>query len=385
MTMVCHRTTNFTKMPPKRYVFLPIDFRTKTAFYVITFLLCSYGIIANAFLLYCIRKQRYNTRKKSKRRPLNRDAVNIVVESLAWSELLSSLTGVPLVYVNNFIDLMSSDWYCRIGSFVRIVFSSATLNNLFIIGVERYFSIFYPLIVPSRTTVKKLVLLAWMFISLINVVRAYSLNLKKLHIDHEKYTLICAYDTDSALRWVLTGITAVCYCIPIAVLFILYTRILNFHRKKRRQIRCNFSRRNQPIHSIYFLRYKISSTFAHMFFVFIFPYMFFIAMTVLRVVLDKPLTWFASMYCQQVSSLLAYTSSFISPTVMLCRIPGLTSSLKRKQRTRDIHNGHRPSVITTEELPRITRREKECPIKTIEMDSHHHQRTVEITIETETE
>lgn len=195
---------------------------------------------------------------------------------------------------------------------------------------------------------------------------------KKLHVDHNHYTQVCTYKTELPFRWVLNGISVVCYFIPIVVLLVLFTRILHFHQKKRRQIQVVNSA--VATKSIYFVRYKISHTFAILFFVFVFPYAFFVLVATLRITLNKTLRWFVNMYLQQVSSVLGYTSSFISPTVMICRIPDLTSSFLRKQKTRGkIHDVHRLRVLTLDEHERRSRRENENCTESINMATSHSQ------------
>jgi hypothetical protein len=58
-----------------------------------------------------------------------------------------------------------------------------------------------------------------------------------------------------------------------------------------------------------------------LFFVFIFPYFFFIFLSILKVILNSETDYYRETYFRQLSSVLAYSNAVISPTIMLLKMP----------------------------------------------------------------
>lgn len=161
---------NFSTNITGRYVFLPVDLPVRVTIYTLFGFCGLYAILANAMTLYIIDEHAKRRKGKCTRTSFDRFFVTLAfAKSLAVSDLLCSIIFVPLTTTLNFLDIVNNDLVCKAVRFTNIFFPVVTINNLFVIGIERYMAVFHPYRVPTLRTVKKLVVGAWVVGAVITI------------------------------------------------------------------------------------------------------------------------------------------------------------------------------------------------------------------------
>lgn len=89
---------------------------------------------------------------------------NFYIKSLTTSDILSSLISVPVTVISLLSDSHSiqSGWDCKATMYFIILFPTITMSNLLVISIEKYLSTRSAPRTLTFSTVKKLVLFAWL-------------------------------------------------------------------------------------------------------------------------------------------------------------------------------------------------------------------------------
>ena len=299
----------------RSYVFLPVDVRIKLSIYSFVGIYAFYAVLANGLILYFKRKQNLQRKSNQRRRAFDRFVVtSTFVQSLAISDFLCAVVSVPLVISSNLFDIIDTDFKCKTVRFINIFFPVVTINNLFVIGIERYLAVFHPFRVPSHRIVKALVVCAWVLGGLITLIPAYTYRLQRLDIDADRYTVLCVYDKSTAInKAMFLGFTVFIYVLPAIILSFTNIRILLRLKSKKlkNSVRCNS------------WRFYGTSVFVVLIFSFVIPYFLFVGFSGLNMLMKLRLSFDADYVIRRIGGVLAYSNSAISPTVMLLSMPDL--------------------------------------------------------------
>lgn len=307
---------------PRKYLFLPFDGRVKMAMFITMGVFCVYGTAANALILYLKKKQR-NQRRRSPRKPFNRNLLGVFIQSLSGCHILFCSIAFPAQVMFDFIDVTSSNWFCKLSWFLRLVFPTITINHLLVLAIEIYLSIVHPFVVPSARTAKSLAAASWIAGGLIVFMPAAAFSWTPQTTGPDSYTLMCLFEkTFLQYRLPLLLYIVINLILPALVIIFLSYRIMTFLKRKKAAWLSNpNSQRNVPDN----LNARAIVT---VLFIFFLPYSLFLLVSILKIAL-KIQEDFASHYLfLLINSVLAYTNAAISPTVFLLRQPDLQESFK---------------------------------------------------------
>jgi len=189
------------------YVFTPAGFTTKLALVLVFSFVGAVGFVGNVLIFYFI-----SFKKKvvpyMHCNPFLRN-FNFYIKSLALSDILSNIISLPLICIQIMVDVFQHDWACRVVRLIGILLPSITMNNLMGITVERYLS---TRAVPrsfSVSTVRKLVLTAWLVGFIVVLGPTATFNGIRHDINDTHYTVVCKYENS----YLPFRIIAVCYAL----------------------------------------------------------------------------------------------------------------------------------------------------------------------------
>ncbi|XP_031575019.1 tyramine receptor tyra-2-like [Actinia tenebrosa] len=300
-----NNSRNVSEIITRAYVFAPVSNNVKLVISTAMLLFGVYGLIANSLILYFKHKQ-HRRRRHLRQKPCSRSLTEYFINSLALSDLLSSLISLPLFTAEMFIDFVHNDWICKVNRFLNIIFPVITILNLLVIGVERYFASFHPFIKPSRRKAKKIVVGAWFLGALITLVPIPTYKLIHYDIGENSFTLMCKYDNSLALyQGLFLGFVVVIYFVPSSILIFVNLRILNLIRRHR-----NIGNR------YHFGRLKATRMFVFLIFAFIIPYSLFSVYGGLVVILKIRVPLTADYLTRHMSVLLTFANGAISASIL---------------------------------------------------------------------
>ena len=139
-----------------KYVFNPVSSSISEPIATANVLMAIYGCVANSLILYFFkRKGQISISKRF-------STTFLFIESLALSDVLSTLITIPLFTAEMFHDFVKTDMLCQVLRYFIILFPCVTVMNYVLIGTEKYMCVFYPFCVPNSRTCRRLVLLAWL-------------------------------------------------------------------------------------------------------------------------------------------------------------------------------------------------------------------------------
>lgn len=330
--MIPYHTSNATQ----NYVFLPVDVRVRITLYSIIGFVGLYAIVANAGILYLQSKQSRKNRRNRSRRAFDRCHVtNIYVNSLATSHIICVAVSVPLEIYVNFVDIIDTDVKCKEIHFCNIVFIVVSINNLFVIGVERYLAIFHPFRVPSTRVVKILVGVSWVLGFLTSIIPSLTYRLQRLNVNQESFTLECSYDkTDPTYKLMQVSFIGFVFVIPGIVLSFTNTRILLYLKRKVKKS----SQRTLS------WRFYGTGTFLAVIFAHVLPSLFVAFLGIVTNVLKVELSITVDYIMRKAIRVVIYSNAAVSPTILFFSMPGLRNRFRSFISTRnnavDINNAY---------------------------------------------
>ncbi|XP_057709167.1 trace amine-associated receptor 13c-like [Corythoichthys intestinalis] len=148
---------------------------------------------------------------------------NLLLLSLAVSDVLVGLVGIPVVIIQSTSCWFLGDIVCRLMNYLAFICQSASIGNMVLISADRFVAICDPLHYTVKVTVKKIQLcicLCW----LASVIHC-GIVLKDHLAHHEIYNTClgeCVHGID--IIWGILDII-VNFLIPLATIVILYTRV----------------------------------------------------------------------------------------------------------------------------------------------------------------
>ncbi|XP_078667676.1 putative G-protein coupled receptor 19 [Branchiostoma floridae x Branchiostoma belcheri] len=150
---------------------------------------------------------------------------NYFVVSLACSDLLVAFLCMPFVLGR----VVSNRWVfggpmCSFVRFVQFTCPGATVYVLLSIAIDRFYTIIYPLSFKvSRTKAKQMIVLAWLFSALLASPCFYFFQTEAVA---DKTLCPTYYPGDWRGALYVTAVFCVDYLVPIALIILLYTRVV---------------------------------------------------------------------------------------------------------------------------------------------------------------
>ena len=115
----------------------------------------------------------------------------VYIKSLAISDIMSSLISVPCMCVELNFDLFRAGWRCKMVKYLILLFPCVTMNNLLVISVEKHFSTRKVPRTFRHSTVKKLVLFAWLIGCLNVLLPTATVDGLRFEVKETHYTVVC--------------------------------------------------------------------------------------------------------------------------------------------------------------------------------------------------
>ena len=204
---------NGTGLFGKIYLFAPASSSTKL---ILLLILVAIGILAfvGNTLLLCFLKTKRKTSNFLKACCFEKN-FNFYIKSLAISDVLSAVISLPALCIQMYVDLFQQGWGCRIIRYLNFVFPTITMNNLLVISIEKYFSTRKLPLTFSHSTVRKMVILAWLEGFLVVLIVSTTFKGTIIDLNDTHYTVICKYDTQYLpFRIIFLSYTILQYIIP---------------------------------------------------------------------------------------------------------------------------------------------------------------------------
>ena len=186
----------------------------------------------------------------------------------------------PLICVHWLFDLLQTGWGCKIARYFTLVFPGVTMYNLLVVTIEKYFASRKVPRTFRPSTVKKMILFAWLAGSLFVFLPVSTFDGIRFDVNDTHYTVVCRYDNHYLpFRIIYIIYVALQYIIPMIIMMRLnISLMITVWRLLRRQFdvqRNNGIKMKARAASIRRTCIIIALTFA-----FIFPYFPYIAQTI---------------------------------------------------------------------------------------------------------
>ena len=147
---------------------------------------------------------------------------DVYIKSLAISDILCDVISIPPICIMFYFDVLKRGWGCRIVRYFNHLFPCITMNNLLFISIEKYFSTREVPRTFSHSTVRKIVMFAWVAGSLTVLFPAATMKGMEFDLNDTHYTVVCRYD-NQYLPFRIISLTYVMlqYIIPGCIITII--------------------------------------------------------------------------------------------------------------------------------------------------------------------
>ena len=149
------------------------------------------GFVGNNLLAYYLNlNERRSLNKFKLTSPFGKN-LTFYLRSLVISDILCPAVTLPLFYLELFTDVLKGDWLCKVERYCYFVFPGVTINSLVVISVERFRATQDVPRVFSFSTVRRLVVLAWLSGLLITFVPVSNFKLVEYELNGTHFTVTC--------------------------------------------------------------------------------------------------------------------------------------------------------------------------------------------------
>ncbi|XP_078372663.1 pyroglutamylated RF-amide peptide receptor-like [Oculina patagonica] len=201
------------------YIFLPVGYTTKLAFLISAMILGVVGFAGGSLIMYFVSSRKQALYLRSNRFMKN---LNFYIKSLALSDMLCALVTLPLNCIQIYFDIFQSRWACKIVRYLSILFPVITINNLVVIGVEKYFSLRRVPRTLRASTVRKLIFLAWAIGFAISLFPAATFATIRYDLNETHFTVVCKYDREYLpFQVMFQSFIVVAYVLPSIFLIVV--------------------------------------------------------------------------------------------------------------------------------------------------------------------
>lgn len=319
---------NRTDFVGKIYVFRPIPPSTKL---ILLLLLVVVGIVAfggNVLILLFLRtKKRVNSIAN---RCSFQKNFHFYIKSLAISDVLCSVIPIPSLSINLYIEWYQDRWGCMIGRYILYVFPCVTANNLLAISFGKFFATRQVPRTFSHSTLKKVVMFAWIGGFMVSMIPAATLDGMRYDINDTHYTVVCRFNNRyPPFRIIFLSFTLFQYVIPSFILITInILLVITVWKRTRRTINVTMDNgikamaRTARIRCVYVV---VALTLA-----FVTPYFFYLAYVVYNMVAQPDLSFETDHTIRTLTSIIAYSNSAINVIIYLVQMKDFRIFLKEQ-------------------------------------------------------
>ncbi|XP_078352260.1 trace amine-associated receptor 7e-like [Oculina patagonica] len=320
---------NGTELTSKVYVYLPLQSSTRLALFSLLASVGIVGFVGNIFVLYFLKSEKRKTNHLLNTTAFQKNFY-VYIKSLAVSDVLSDVVSLPPLCCQMYFDIFNTGWGCKIVRYLNIVFPSVTLNNLLFISIERYLSTRDVPRTFRHSTVKKIVIFAWLAGFFVVLFPAATFKGIRYDLNDTHYTVHCKYDNQYLpFRIIFLSYTIIHYIIPcciiikvnISLIITLWTRLRSRAVDVQRDNAIKMMRRAAAIRSTYI---AVSLTFA-----FILPYIFYFAQLIYNMVTQITLDFETDYVIRCASAIIAYSNSVVNVMIYLVQMKDFRAFVKK--------------------------------------------------------
>ena len=227
---------------------------------------------------------------------------------------------------------ISYGWRCRIVKYLILLFPRVTMNNLLVISAEKYFSTRKVPRTFRHSTVKKLVLFAWLIGCLNVLLPTATFDGLRFDLNETHYTVVCRFNNQYLpFRIMYLIYAAFQYIIPMIVIIItnisLIITVWKVSKKRKvadvqRDNGIKMKFRAATIHSTGII---IALTFA-----FIIPYLVYFAQVIYNHVTKATIDFKTDFTIRATSGLMAAANAAVNVLLYLVQMKGFRAFLKNK-------------------------------------------------------
>ena len=212
--------SNGTDQESKIYLFTPVGSSTKLTLLILFVTVGTIGFVGSILIL-CFLKAKKKTNHILKSLSFEKN-FDFYINSLAISDILSNLISLPCLCVQMYFDVFQDGWGCKIVRYLQFTFPCVTMNNLLVISIEKYFSTRKNPRPFPHSTVRKLVLFAWLAGVVVVLLPVSTLKGVRYDLNETHYTMFCMFDNNYlSSRIILLICTTFQYIIPSFIIIVI--------------------------------------------------------------------------------------------------------------------------------------------------------------------
>ena len=324
-------TNNGTALQNKIYEYNPlVEPSTRLTICVVLVLVGIVGFVGNILVL-CFLKAKKEIRAFLRTCSFEKNFV-VYIRSLAISDVLSSLISVPFVIVEINFDLFHKGWRCKLGRYLILLFPCITMNNLLVISIEKYFSTRAVPRTFRHSTVKRIVLFAWLAACLNVLLPTATFRGLRFDLNETHYTVVCRYDNQFLpFRIMYLSYTAFQYIIlMILIIRINASLITTVWRVTIRKRVVNVQQDNGIKIKIKAVTIRTACIIIALTFAFIIPYLVYFFQGIYSHVTKATIDFKTDSIIRAVSALIAMANSAVNFVLYLVQMQDFRAFLRKK-------------------------------------------------------
>ena len=278
------------------------------------------GLVGNVLVF------RFARSRKTRQQQITRFAPRqffLFIQSLALSDILSCVTGIPLLCVGMLHGYTKrTEWFCKGVGFLAQLFPIITIYNLLVVSLERYLAIRRPMYCLSEETAKRMVKLSWAVGTGLALISTAMVEAVKTDVNDRQFTFRCKVRTGNTTSRTLLAIFAVCfYLLPIAFLIFTSASIIGVFWRETPATTHSTRRRKA--------RKKATKLLVTIVVAFVISYTPFQAILTYRVLVNDDSAFPLEGYARSTTGLLLNANSAVNVFIHLMFLPGFHQSFKR--------------------------------------------------------
>ena len=307
------------------YMFTPADDTAKSVLCSILLAMGNVGFFGNCLVFNFLCQKTRSTPFQMNRFMRN---MNLYIRSLSLSDFLSCLVSLPLLCIPIFFDVFQSDWPCKMVRYIQFIFPAITMNNLFVINIEKYLSTRAFPRTFSTVTVRKMIISAWVLGIVVMVIPAAAYDGIKVDLNQTHFTVICRNDQNFYPFKIALVIFPIQYIFPsVLVIYMNICLTRTVWAKGKRRIDNAVSKASKA--KLTATRIKGTSLLIAVTFAFIIPYLLFVT-NVAYTQIAKPQRGFATDFiARYTAGATTYCSSIINFILYFVQMKDFREFLKK--------------------------------------------------------
>lgn len=257
---------------------------------------------------------------------------NFYIKSLTTSDILSSLISVPVTVISLLSDSHSiqSGWGCKATMYFIILFPTITMSNLLVISIEKYLSTRSAPRTLTFSTVKELVLFAWLEGCLIVCFPAATFDGVQYSVNDTHYTVICRYNNHYLPSRLIYSIFVILQIIlPMVIMIIINISLIKTVWRRIYRMSVDVQRDNCIKLKVRAAAVRSTNILVAITFAFILPYLFYVCQVIYNNVTKAKLHYETDYVIGAVGATLAMTNPAVNFILYLTQMKDFCAFVKR--------------------------------------------------------